>query len=150
MKKNPPKKASSKGRERSVGSVIQYTAAVFAGLVIAFPVALLRGLSLGQAAYLNARYCSDGFFVAAMLITGVGILVWISTTGFFDILSYAAHNMQVLLSALWRPKEHKTYYDYKAMRDEKRGKPLYFLVIVGVGYLILAAICLGLYYNLPG
>ncbi|MBE5781743.1 MAG: DUF3899 domain-containing protein [Clostridiales bacterium] len=139
----------SKKNERNLGTWVQYVSAIFVGLVIAVPVALLQGFSFGQAAYLNARYLSDGFFVAGMLIAGIGGMVWISSTGFFDIFSYGFHSILVLFSSLKNPKDHEKYYDYKTMREEKRGKPLYFLVIVGVLFLLLAVGCLALYYNLP-
>ena len=142
-------KKTQKNKKLNLGSWVQYAAAVFAGLVIAVPVAVSQGLSWGQPAYLSARYLSDGFFVAGLLITGVGGLVWISSTGFFDIFSYGFHSLLVLFSSLRHPKDHESYYDYKTLKEEKRGQPLYFLVIVGAALLLLAVICLGLYYNLP-
>lgn len=149
MKKTTKKKTPAKGAARWGGSPAQYLSAGFAGLVIAAAAAFFQGFALGQPAYLNARHCSDGCFVAAALIGGVGALVWVSTTGFFDILSYGARNMQILLTSLWRHKEHQNFLDYKTMRAEKRGKPLYFLLVVGLFYLLISLICLGLYYNLP-
>ena len=149
MKKNAKKKPAQGKKKQVTGSFAQYMAAFFAGLVIAVLVALLRGFAFEQAGYLKARYLSDGFFVAGVLLTGVGVLIWISTTGFFDLFSYAFHSLPVLFTALKNPEEHTHYYEFKAMQEKKRGKPLYFLVIVGAGYLLLSAICLGMYYNLP-
>ena len=142
-------KNTKKSKKMNLGSWVQYVSAVFAGLVIAVPVAFSQGFAWGQAAYLNARYLSDGFFVAGLLITGLGGLVWISSTGFFDIFSYGFHSLLVLFSSLRHPKDHENYYDYKTVKEEKRGQPLYFLVIAGAAFLLLAVICLGLYYNLP-
>lgn len=142
-------KKTQKKNKINLGSWVQYVSAIFVGLVIAVPVAFSQGLALGQPGYLSARYLSDGFFVAGLLIAGIGGLVWISSTGFFDIFSYGFHSLLVLFSSLRNPKDHEKYYDYKTMREEKRGQPLYFLVIVGAAFLLLAVICLGLYYNLP-
>ena len=142
-------KKTQKNKKINLCTWVQYVSALFVGLVIAVPVAFAQGFSLGQASYLSARYLSDGFFVAGMLLGGIGALVWISSTGFFDIFSYGFHSILVLFSSLKNPKDHEKYYDYKTMREEKRGQPSYFLLIVGVFFLLLAIICLVLYYNLP-
>ena len=36
---------------------------------------------------------SDGFFVTGFLNFGFGALIWISTTGFFDIFGYSAKSI---------------------------------------------------------
>lgn len=119
-------------------------------LLIAIPVAVGQGLSSAGAAYLNCRWLSDGFFVSAVLFTGLGGLFWVSTTGFFDIFSYAFKSLFVLFSPLKKAKEFPHYYDYKCEKDAKReGKPISHTVLV-VGLICLAAslICLALYYHL--
>lgn len=117
-------------------------------LLIALPVSRLRGFAWGQAAAFNCRYLSDGFFVAGLLMTGLGALIWISTTGFFDIMSYGVRSLTVLFSSLKHPRDHKTYYDYKLERDAKRGKPRFSILLVGLASVALSALFLALYYNL--
>lgn len=142
--------SKKKKRKKGLGGTLaQYLSTLFIGAVIGVAVARARGLAGGQAAYLNARYFSDGFFVAGLILTGIGGLVWISTTGFFDIFGYAFRSLVVLFTALRKPQEHKQYYDYKTERAAHRGKPLFFLLAVGVLFLLLSALCLGLYYNMP-
>ena len=142
--------SKKKKRKKGLGGTLaQYLSTLFIGAVIGVAVARARGLAGGQAAYLNARYLSDGFFVAGLILTGIGGLVWISTTGFFDIFGYAFRSLVVLFTALRKPQEHKQYYDYKNERAAHRGKPLFFLLAVGVLFLLLSALCLGLYYNMP-
>lgn len=151
MKNSTMKNTKSRqaGKNRAIGRFSQYAAATVAGLAIAIPVALAQGFAFGQAAYRNAGCLSDGCFIAGVLLTSVGLLSWISTTGFFDLFAYALHSLPVLFTALKKPEEHESYYDYKAMREEKRDKPLYFLIIVGVACLLLSVIFLGLYYHRP-
>lgn len=149
MKKNAKRKPAQRKKRGSVGSPAQFASASFAGLAIAVMVALFRGFAFDLPGYLKAWYLSDGFFVAGVMLTGVGILVWVSTKGFFDMFSYAIHSIPVLFTAIKRPEEHTHYYDFKETREANRKKPLYFLMIVGAGFLLLSAICLGMYYNLP-
>ncbi len=148
MKKNTETTSRQTGKNRTTGQFRQYAAATFAALAIAIPVALAQGFAFGQEGYRNAGCLSDGFFVAGALLTSVGILTWISNTGFFDLFAYAFHSLPVLFSALKKPEDHESYYDYKMMREEKRGKPLYFLVIVGAACLLLSVIFLGFYYGM--
>ena len=119
-------------------------------LVIAIPVAIGQGFSLAGDAALNCRWLSDGFFVSAVIFVGFGGLFWVSTTGFFDIFSYAFKSLFVLFSPLKKAGEFPHYYDYKCEKDAKReGKPITHTVLV-VGLICLAAslICLALYYKL--
>lgn len=129
--------------------LLKYMVTAVVALAIALPVAVQRGLEWPQEAYLSARYLSDGFFVAGLIIGGIGLLVWISTTGFFDMFSYGFHSLLVLFSSLRKPKDHEHFYDYKVARDAKRGKPKYYLVIVGAVCVVLSLACLALYYKLP-
>ena len=120
-------------------------------LMIAIPVAVSQGFALDGAAYLNCRWLSDGFFVSAVIFVGLGGLFWVSTTGFFDIFSYAFKSLFVLFSPLKKAKEFPHYYDYKCEKDAKReGKPIsHTVLVVGLICLAVSLICLALYYNLP-
>ena len=119
-------------------------------LVIAGMVASGQGFSLAGEVYLNCRYLSDGCFVSAVIFVGMGLLLWISATGFFDIFGYAMKSLLVLFSPLKKPGEHPHYYEYKCEKDAKRkGKPItHTVLIVGVIVLVLSLCCLGLYYHL--
>lgn len=120
---------------------------VVVSAAIAVLIAVSRGLSLELPLQLNARYLSDGLFVVGFLLTGMGALIWISTTGFFDIMSYAVKSFLVLFTPLKKPKEHPSFFDYKETREGKRGKPRFSMLGVGVIYLVLSVICLGIYYG---
>lgn len=136
-------------KDETKKEAVRYIITAAIALLIAWPVATYRGMGAEQSAAWNARCLSDGFFTAGLLLTGLGALIWISTTGFFDMFSYAFHSLLVLFSPLRKPSEHESFFDYKQAKDMKRGKPLYFMVIVGVACLLVSVICLVLYYKLP-
>ena len=119
------------------------------GLVLSGAVAVWQGFSTDAPAALMARSLSDGLFVAGLMFSGLGALVWVSSTGFFDMFSYGFHSLLVLFSVLRRPEDHVSYYDYKLAKDQKRGKPMHHLLAVGVWLIALSAACLYLYYQLP-
>ena len=119
-------------------------------LMLAVLAASSQGFSLEGELYLNCRYLCDGFFIVAVLFVGMGTLLWVSTTGFFDIFSYAMKSLLVLFSPLKKPSEHPHFYEYKCEREAKRkGKSItHTVLIVGLILLALSLICLALYYNL--
>ena len=117
------------------------------GTVAAAAVARLRGFDLANSLALNARYLSDGCFVVGLILTGLGVLVWISTTGFFDMMAYGVQSLLVLFSILKSPKEHPSFYDYKQMRDAKRNKPRFGMLLTGIVFILVSLSCLAIYYR---
>ena len=72
---------------------------------------------------------SDGFFVTGFLNFGFGALIWISTTGFFDIFGYSAKSIfNFFLPRSWMERMRMTpkgdFYEYKVKKREKRKEPL--------------------------
>lgn len=119
---------------------------LIAGLCAACAVALismLRGFGLDRTAQQNLSALCDGFFVSGILIGGIGAMVWVSTTGFFDILAYGFKNLSILL-LFRRDRKYKRFYDYKAEQDAKRQKPQFFLL--GIGLILLAIAGVMLYF----
>lgn len=118
------------------------------GLVIAAWAAKMRGLTAFTPFPLKLRYASDGCFTAAVILGGIGTLAMIASTGFFDIFAYGISSLWSHISSIWRGYEHVRYYDYKAMRAEKRGKGLAFILIIGLSFLAASVLLLFLYYHL--
>ena len=85
---------------------------------------------------------SDGAFVAGVILLGVGILVWVSTTGFFDMLSYGAHSLLVLFTPLRRPEDMPDYLTWRALRAERRPRPGRALLAAGLLFLLASALLL--------
>lgn len=120
---------------------------IAAATAIAYLIAVGRGLDWNQPLQLNARYLSDGFFVVGFMMTGMGLLMWVSSMGFFDIMSYGVKSLLMLFSLLKAPEEHPSYFDYKMAREAKRGKMKFGMLIAGAVYLALSVICLAVYYG---
>ena len=132
--------------ETNRGKLIAYLVTVLVAAVIVALVALRQGLSAGQSFHENARDLSDGFFVAGMMLTGVGLLTLIATTGLFDIFAYG---MQTILSHFVPQKSGglPKYYDFKMEREEHRKQPLRATLYVGLLCLGLAVLFVLLYYR---
>jgi len=118
--------------------------------VVALLIARHQGLRAGNSFTLNARYLSDGCFVVGFMMSGIGVLTWISTTGFFDMMTYGVqYGIRVLVGLFGgnRRPQNKDFYEYKTERDEKRGKPVYSLLICGLVFIVLSLAFLGIYYG---
>ena len=130
-------------------NLLKYGIPALIGAAITIAVAMGQGLGQVGAA-MAMRALSDGCFVTTVLMGGMGALVWVSTTGFFDIFTYAGKSLLVLFSPMKQPEKLKKFYEYKADKDEKRKKADFTLLIVGVGYLLLSFAFLGGYYAMMG
>ena len=121
-----------------------------AASALALVVAVAEGLDLKAAAWENMGYLCDGFFVSAVLFGGVGVLIWISSTGFFDFFSYAFKSLLNMFASQKTVDAFPGYYDYKCEKDAKRAEQPSTMstLIAGVIVLLLSVLCLAFYYVL--
>ena len=129
-------------------NLLKYGIPALIGAAITIAVAMGQGLG-GVGSAWSLRALSDGCFVTTVLMGGMGALVWVSSTGFFDMFSYGIHSLLVLFTVLRRPEDHVSFYDYKLAKDAKRGKPMHNLLFAGLVLIALSAACLYLYDQLP-
>ena len=118
--------------------------------VVALLIARYRGMSAENELALNARYLSDGCFVVGFMMSGIGALTWISTTGFFDIMSYGVQYGVRALVGLFggnRKPMNKDFYEYKLEKEERRGKTVYSVLVCGLIFVALSVIFLKVYYG---
>ncbi len=114
-------------------------------LAIAAVFAYVRGFGFGQPVKTNVSALCDGFFVSGVLVGGVGAMLWVSTTGFFDILAYGIKNLAALVP-FHHGRKYQHYADYKAEKEAQRPKPQYFLLVIGVGMILLSCLLLAALY----
>jgi len=118
---------------------------------VALLIARYQGLAAENALALNARHLSDGCFVVGLVMTGVGLMTWVATTGFFDMLSYGVQYGVRAFVGLFggnRKPNDKSFYDYKMERDEKRSAAQYSVLISGIGFIALSVLFLVMYYKM--
>ena len=126
---------------------------ILAATEAAFVVMTARyqGLGAEQSLSMNARFLSDGCFVVGLLMTGIGALTWVATTGFFDMLSYGViYGVRAFIGLFGssRKPNDQTFYDYKVAKDEKRGAAQYSVLVNGLMLIALSVVFLMMYYNL--
>lgn len=83
---------------------------------------------------------SDGFFIVGFLNFAFGALLWISTTGVLDIISYGFKSVLYLFTSRRKEKDEGGYYEYKMRKKEKRKAVPFETLWIGGGMIILSII----------
>jgi len=91
---------------------------------------------------------SDSFFVPAIVMIGVGLLVKVASTGFFDMLTYGFKNVIRLFTPFNKSVGNGGYYEYKVEMESKRSERIsaWSPIVVGLCDLALSLVFLALYY----
>ena len=118
--------------------IIRYVISLCAGGLSVWLVLALRGFSSIADEALRMKALADAFTIPGVVFLMVCVLVWLSTTGFFDFIGFALGNFGRALIPMSR-KPHQTFYDYKVSRMEKRASG-YSCIFVTGALLVAAAI----------
>lgn len=117
-------------------------------------VALLAWIYISNREFVGAERVEqylilcDAFTVPGVILVMVGCLVWASTQGALDGLSYAMQYAIYSLIPGKRLEADETFGDYLERKRSKRAKGYSFLFISGAVTIIIALIFMGLYYSL--
>ncbi len=87
----------------------------------------------------------DCFTLPGVLLMGMSGLGWISTFGFFDIISYGSRSFFGIFIRPLAKDLPSTFYDYRMEKEEKGRKWSKELLIVGAVAMALAIILLIVY-----
>ena len=129
--------------------LIKYSIATFVGGAFALTVLLAKGFFTTDVAIIKYRMLIDAFSAPGMIMTLLPFLFWISTDGLFDGLTYALQGLANMLTFRGIKKQEK-YYDYKKRKAEKRMTGFWFILFVGLGFMLISGIFLILYYTNGG
>ena len=116
--------------------------------MLSFGVMFYRGLFQAETAGDRIMIICDGFTVTALLFISMGGLMWASTTGFFDIFSYAVRKgAHALIPGMVRDNL-PGYYEYKLEKESKRkDKGAKSTFLVGVVFLAVSLALTGVWYQ---
>lgn len=128
---------------------MKYVVQTVLGLVLSLGVMFYRGLFEAEGGADRVMIICDGFTVTALLFLPVGILIWIATTGFFDIFGYAFQKgAHALIPGLVRDN-YTGFYEYKLEKQEKRKtkKGEKSMIFVGAGFLLVGLCLTAVWYQ---
>lgn len=93
-------------------------------------------------------HITDAFFITGVLICGMGLLIFSSNMGTFDMLSFGIkQGIRIFNPASKLEKNRQTYADYKEERANKKA-PWVFMVIIGGGFLLISVLFLIIYSSI--
>lgn len=125
-------------------ALIKYGIAVLVCGLMVWWMIYMNGYSTYLPTIIKYRILCDAFTVPGLLTLNVGILVWISTKGGLDALSWAVTNMVFSLIPGMAYKR-ESYGDYKERKNANRAKGYGFLMLTGLAFLVIALV-FGLLY----
>lgn len=109
-------------------------------------ILFLREYSAADEAAKRFLNLADAFTIPGVIMLMVGIMAWVSTTGTFDIFTYAFSRAKNSFFPSPNFKDER-FYDFKVKREKKRIKGYSFLFISGGIYMIPAVVFNILYYT---
>ena len=92
------------------------------------------------------RILTDAFSIPGIVFIMVGALVFVSTEGFFDMLSYGLGKFASSLIPFNRKKD-ESFFDYKTRKNEERFSGYSFLFYVGIFFLVIAGVFMILFFS---
>lgn len=93
----------------------------------------------------------DGFSVAALLYISMGAILWVSTTGFFDIFSYAFKKGAHAIIPVTFQDMPRGYYEYKMEKNANRKERTHwFTLVLGGIMLVISLILTAVWYHVAG
>lgn len=117
------------------------------GLLIALFIMWYQGAFIATKASDIVMAVGDGFTVAAVLYLGMGALMWISTTGFFDIFGFAFKRAARVFIPNFFVDAEGNFYEYKMGKVEKRkGFSQHSALIIGAIFLAISIVLTVVWY----
>ena len=129
---------------------LRYILSFLFGALVVLGVCSLKGVFHTADPVRALRALCDGFFLAGILLCGVGLLVFVGNNGFFDTLSYASRTViNLFMPGPFKLHPKISFAEYRMQKHEK-ASPYGFLVAVGSIFLLGAFICLYLFERASG
>ncbi len=123
----------------------KYLITILVGIALTAWCAISRGL-LEQTEMVKIYHIlCDSFFVSGVLITGVGLLIFSTNEGTFDMIVYGTKSFLGMFKKNLKPK-HATFYDYRVANAEKK-LSFGYLVISGLLFLAISFVFYYCYYQ---
>lgn len=115
----------------------KYGIQLLSAVLISFLFMLMRGLFEAETPADKVLIICDGFTVTAFGFLGIGALIWVSTTGWFDIFGFAVQRAAHVFIPGRIHDKVGSYYDYKMKKAADR-KPFSERSTLIIGFVLLA------------
>lgn len=121
--------------------IVRYLIAIAVCSVAAGLILWTHGFDTAETLTERYKILSDAFTIPGVLSIMICALLWSSTLGAFDGIGYTVGQIGTMLLPMYGTKsKHRTYYDYKESKKDKRIKGYSFLLFVGLGFLAVGIV----------
>ncbi len=132
--------------EKLKSSLIKYGITVVVASLITVTILYTRDFGSALELSEKMRILADAFTVPGVILIMLGCLVFVSTSGFFDMISFGiSRGVAMLIPFSHKSKE--TFYEYKTRKNEERFTGYSFLFFVGLAFLAAAIVFTVLFFT---
>lgn len=122
---------------------------LLAGTAAAFLLMWQRGLFRAALPADRVLIVCDGFTLVSFVYLGAGALMWVSTTGFFDIFGFAFKKAAHVLIPGLDPLKVGGYYEYRLGKQEKRNRTRGgSSLAAGLVFLVISLVLTAVWYRM--
>ncbi len=84
---------------------------------------------------------SDACIIPGVLLAGVAAISWTGALGTYDMIGYGMQSLFFFIPKVNETRA-KTFYDYRRAKEEKGRRWLREMLVVGLVFIALGAVCL--------
>ncbi len=121
----------------------RYLITLAIGLLIVVAIVASKDLFAQTETKMVFHILTDAFFVAGVLITSAGLLVFSSNEGTFDMLVYGVDSFLDFFRRESK-KKYNTFYDYREAHANKKIR-FGYIIVCGLGFLAVSLVMYFLY-----
>ena len=146
--------------ENKKASILEYSITTGVCLVLSFLAAIFEGLftpfeELVEITHWNIANetqkvfftLTNGCFIVGVLCTCLGLMIFATNGGAFDMLIYGIRRFFSLFQKDVNKIKYKTFYDYRMAKEGKPKRTFFYFVAVGLFYVALSLLFLFIYYQ---
>lgn len=132
--------------EKTKNRLLKYGITTVVTASVSVLIMYLNGLFEATDILTRFKLLADAFTIPGVILLCIGALIWVSTDGMFDGLTYAAKRLGSLIPFYGKNYTHERYYDYVMRKRGKRISGYGFIPIVGAAFVAIAVVFIVLYY----
>lgn len=126
--------------------ILPYIITAVIGIAITVAIICSKQIWAADGTKIVMQILSDALFVPGVLLAGVGLIIFASNGGAFDMLGFAVLLFFNLFRKDVNKRKYKDFYEYRqAKKDKKRS--MAFMLITGLIFIAIAVIFIIVYAN---
>lgn len=123
--------------------ILKYLIPFLLCVIVAVSILAGKGSFVKSGARLMSDLC-DAFFVPGIIMTCLGLLIFCTNGGAFDMLAFGMLKFFDLFKRDLTKVKYRTFYDYRQAQKEKK-RSFWSFIIVGLVFVAVSAVFFILY-----